>query len=469
MSEAAPLTFGRYEALFHIASGGMAEVFAARLSGPAGFEKLVAVKRLLPELDDERFVGMFLDEARLAAHISSPNVVQTYELGRADDDGALYIVMELVVGITLFELCVNAVEGPMRGMPIPIVVEIMAQAAHGASDAHEATTPTGNLLHVIHRDISPQNILVGVDGRVRVTDFGIARAVSRSTETQVGQLKGKVAYVAPEQARGQELDPRCDVFALGVVTWEALTGKSLFNTGEPIETIQRVLNLPIPSPAKFRPDVPDALAEVVLWALQRDRDKRCPSAARFERALRDAIPGAASGRDISAFVHANGGPPLARIKKRINEIHSGHDRTVMRPPPTAKAHSSRLFPDAEVSSARLIGRPSDAPPRKRSQRELPTEEIPPENPYPSRGAGKLRTEAPAGRQRRLGAALILGISAWLIAGIVAWLTLAGGSSRRDGPALIQAPTDQATNEPSNRATNDATDETATAPDDPPTP
>lgn len=419
----------------------MAEVFAARLSGPAGFEKLVAVKRLLPELDEDKFVGMFLDEARVAAHITSPHVVQTLELGRAEDDGALYIVMELVVGVTLFELCVNTIDGPTRRMPVPMVVEIMAQAARGTSDAHEATTPTGNPLHVIHRDISPQNILVGTDGRIRVTDFGIARAVSRTTETAVGQLKGKVAYVSPEQARGKDLDPRSDVFALGVVTWEALTGKSLFNTGEPIETIDRVLKLPIPSPAKFRPDIPDAVCEAVLWALKRDRDERCPSAARFERALRDAGMQPPTQREVAKFVRANGGPPLQRITQRISEVHAGHDRTVMRPAPTRdrraakRATASRLFPEAEVSSAKLIGRPSDAPPAKRSQRELPTEELQPVNASGDRGGRRL-SEPPAGRKRRLGAALAVGVSAWVIAGVVAWLTLSGGPPRRDGPALI---------------------------------
>lgn len=436
---ATPLTFGRYEALFHIASGGMAEVFAARLRGPAGFEKLVAVKRLLPDLNDEHFVSMFLDEARIAAQISSPHVVQTLELGRAEDDGALYIVMELVVGVTLFDLCVSVIEGsgevgraptrPPQLLPIPIVVDIVAQAARGMGDAHDATTPTGNALHVVHRDISPQNLLCGVDGRVRVTDFGIARAVSRSTETQVGQLKGKVAYVSPEQGRGQKLDVRSDVFSLGIVAWEALTGKSLFNTGEAAETLDRVLELKIPSPRALRPDVPEALANAVMWALQRDIDKRCPSAARFERAIREAVPGA-NGRALASFVKMHGGPTLERITRKIHEMHDGGEPSVMR---KLGSKSKRIVPEAEVSSTRVLGA-TTAP---RSQRELETEEVRPDSLKLSKG--QALSEAPAGRRRRLGAALAVGIFAWFAAIVVAYFAFSSGPQAPANTADVSEP------------------------------
>lgn len=439
MAVATPLTFGRYEALFHIASGGMAEVFAARLRGPAGFEKLVAVKRLLPDLNDEHFVSMFLDEARIAAQISSPHVVQTLELGRAEDDGALYIVMELVVGVTLFDLCVSVIEGsgevgraptrPPQLLPIPIVVDIVAQAARGMGDAHDATTPTGNALHVVHRDISPQNLLCGVDGRVRVTDFGIARAVSRSTETQVGQLKGKVAYVSPEQGRGQKLDVRSDVFSLGIVAWEALTGKSLFNTGEAAETLDRVLELKIPSPRALRPDVPEALANAVMWALQRDIDKRCPSAARFERAVREAVPGT-NGRALASFVKMHGGPTLERITRKIHEMHDGGEPSVMR---KLGSKSKRIVPEAEVSSTRVLGA-TTAP---RSQRELETEEVRPESVKPSKG--QALSEAPAGRRRRLGAALAVGIFAWFAAIVVAYFAFSSGPQAPADTSDIREP------------------------------
>src|SRR5687767_8991750 len=201
----APLRFGRYEALFKIAAGGMAEVFAARIRGEAGFEKLVAVKRMLPHLaDDPDFVTMFLDEARVAATIGSPHVVQTLDLGRADD-GALYIVMELVVGVTLADL-VGHDHNRLQPLPVAIAAEIIAQAAQGLDDAHEAVTPAGDHLEIVHRDISPQNVLIGVDGRVRVADFGIARALFRMTQSETGRVKGKCAYFSPEQAVGKPLD-----------------------------------------------------------------------------------------------------------------------------------------------------------------------------------------------------------------------------------------------------------------------
>ena len=429
MSAGVPLTFGRYEALFHIASGGMAEVFAARLRGPAGFEKLVAVKRLLPDLNSDHFVSMFLDEARLAAQIVSPHVVQTLELGRADDDGALYIVMELVVGVTLFDLCVSAMDTSKELMPIPIVAEILCQAAHGLNDAHEATTPTGNALKVVHRDISPQNLLCGVDGRVRVTDFGIARAVSRSTETQAGQLKGKVAYVSPEQARGKRLDRRSDVFSLGVVAWEALTGKSLFNTGDPVETMDRVLTLKIPSPKALRSDVPDELAKAVLWALERDPSKRCPSAARFAQAVEDAAE-RASTREVAGFVSRYGGPALHRIQDLIREVERGQERSLIRQLDSA---NTRIVPEAEVSSSRLIGSPTDA---GKSQREIATMEMRPEE-IPLDSNGVALSEAPTGRQRRLSAALVVGIVAWVAAAVIIYLSVSEPTTTPTPPLQLE--------------------------------
>jgi len=442
-SPAVPLTFGRYEALFHVASGGMAEVFAARLSGPAGFEKLVAVKRLLPELADEHFVTMFLDEARLAAHISSPHVVQTLELGRAEDDGALYIVMELVVGVTLYDLAVGVIDGALGQLPIPVVAEILAQAARGLDDAHNATTPTGQHLHVVHRDISPQNILVGADGRVRVTDFGIARAVMRSTKTQVGQLKGKVAYVSPKQAKSLPLDRRSDVFSLGVVAWECLTGRSLFNTGDPIETLQRVKELRIPDPRELRPDCPEELATAVLWALTRDPERRCPNAARFARAVGDAVPNRPSTRKLAHFVQENAGAALSGIQDQIQQVSSGRERTVMRPAPKSSAEGSRIVPAAaETGTQPLIGLPTGmhevvsgeepaftSPPAIAGS-ETPTHagktpRPPGETPIappvvPGGGAGP--AAAADGQLRVL---MAVGVAAWIGAAALAWYTLAG--------------------------------------------
>ncbi len=297
----------------------MAEVYAARVRGEAGFQKLVAVKRMLPQLaDDDEFTNMFLDEARVAANISSPNCVSTIDLGRADD-GSLYIVMELVVGVTLARLLKWSVKN-RRPIPVHVAIDLLCQAAHGLHDAHEAATPLGEPLHIVHRDVSPQNVLVGVDGRVRLTDFGVARAVQRMTETVAGRVKGKFAYMAPEQLTAQEIDRRADLFSLGVVAWEFFTGQRLFVGEHPAETMDRVRNMPILSVTEVRPDVPQEVADVVASALERNRDLRCPTAREFEQRLRRAAMAAGIHNDkdeVTDFVRRSGGDALGKIRENI--------------------------------------------------------------------------------------------------------------------------------------------------------
>jgi eukaryotic-like serine/threonine-protein kinase len=299
-----PAIYGRYQTLFRIAAGGMAEVYAARVRGEAGFQKLVALKRMLPHLtDDERFVNMFMDEGKLAANIESPNVVSTLDLGRADD-GSLYLVMELVVGTTLSTLLRNvAKDGEL--CPIDVACEILAQAAQGLHDAHEAKTPFGAPLQLVHRDISPQNILVGTDGRVRITDFGVARAVLRRTKTSTGEFKGKLSYFSPEQCADRNLDRRSDLFSLGVVAWETLTTRRLFHAENPLAVLERVTRMPIPSAHTVRPEVPEAVAEVVAKALQRDRNERFDTALEFGQALRAAAQEAVGAGDRSQIGRAH--------------------------------------------------------------------------------------------------------------------------------------------------------------------
>lgn len=416
-----PLKFGRYDALFHIASGGMAEVFAASLRGPGGFEKMVAVKRLLPSLSAQSFVDMFHDEARLTSQITSPHVVSTLELGQDDEDGALFIVMELVVGVTLFDLCVfNVNEGRM--LPVEVVVEVLAQASQGLHDAHNATTALGEPLKVVHRDVSPQNILVGIDGRARVMDFGIARAVSRATQTRVGQVKGKVAYLSPEQSRGQPLDHRSDVFALGIVAWEALTGRSLFHTSDPALTAQRLREMPIPSPAKIRADVSREVGRVVLWALERDPARRCPSAAAFAEALRKACPGAGSD-SLGHYVRNNGGPALEKMRSAIQQHQQGRGTSLRRPATvTSKGPPERLVPNASQTRQRALT--SLNTPQGKRQRDVSTELVP-------------RPPLPRGSNRRL--LLAFGAFAWLGAVVLLWWLWARPIPE-EGPALHLPPT-----------------------------
>ncbi len=322
-----PRSVGRYELLFRIASGGMAEVYAGRVSGEAGFQKLVAVKRMLPQLaDDDEFVTMFLDEARVAANISSPNCVSTIDLGRADD-GSLYIVMELVVGVTLARILKWSVQN-RQPIPVSVAVDLLAQAGHGLHDAHEATTPLGHPLQIVHRDVSPQNVLVGVDGRVRLTDFGVARAVARMTETVTGRVKGKFAYMAPEQLVAKDVDRRSDVFSLGIVAWELFTGQRLFIGEHPAETMDRVRNMPILSVQEVRADVPKQVSDVVGWALERDPSRRCPTARDFEDAIRAAAAHAnipMAKEDVVRFVRSAGGDALAKIRDNIKVALSSRE------------------------------------------------------------------------------------------------------------------------------------------------
>jgi serine/threonine-protein kinase len=313
------LGFGRYEPLFRIGIGGMAEVYAARIRGEAGFQKLVAVKRMLPHLTgDPKFVGMFLDEARLAANIQSPHVVSTLDLGRSEE-GALYIVMELVIGVTIGQVLVYLSE---RGEYIdPLIgLELVAQAAQGLDDAHEARAPAGKLLELVHRDVSPQNILIGLDGRARMTDFGIAHALHlRRTQTQVGEMKGKFSYFSPEQAKGLAIDRRSDIFALGVVGWEVLTGRRLFR-GKMFEALEAIQSRPIPPPHELRPSLPPSVSDVLLKALERDPDARYPTASAFAAELRrtiNALGEAPDTRTIGSFVTEVGGDRLDQIQQHI--------------------------------------------------------------------------------------------------------------------------------------------------------
>lgn len=313
------LRFGRYEVLFRIAAGGMAEVFAARVRGEGGFEKLVAIKRMLPHLaQDGQFVQMFLDEARVAATLSSPNVVQTLDIGRTDD-GELYIVMEFVLGLSLSELIPLAwARGPL---PIPVCVEVLAQVATGLHHAHEARTTAGDRLNLIHRDVSPQNVMIGVDGRSRLTDFGIARVTrDRHQQTDHGTVKGKFAYCSPEQSLGGELDRRSDVFALGIVAWEMLAGRRLFARHSPVDTLEAVRSAEIPPLEVVRGRLPARLPDAVHRALERDPDRRWQAADAMAHALRESLGTVGSTPSIVAeFVRDLRPERVVQLEARVRD------------------------------------------------------------------------------------------------------------------------------------------------------
>jgi hypothetical protein len=288
----------RYELLGRLGSGGMAEVFLARALGIADFEKIVVLKRILPDKrDDPRFVGMLRDEARVAAVLDHPNIVHTYDVGV--DDGGVFIAMEYIDGEDVRTL-LDRVRKANETIPLPLALQIAAGAAAGLHHAHEKTDTHGTPLSIVHRDVSPANIIVTRHSTVKLIDFGIAKAGTTREQTAVGTLKGKVAYMSPEQVRGLKLDRRSDVFALGIVIYELVTMVRPFEADNQIAVMHRVCEEPHVPADERRPTLPASLGRVLDRALAKDPEERYPSAFQLledlERVTRDenlhALPGA---------------------------------------------------------------------------------------------------------------------------------------------------------------------------------
>jgi serine/threonine protein kinase len=294
---------GRYELLMPIASGGMAMVWAARLKGTRGFQKIVAVKTMLPKLsEDDQFEQMFLDEASLASQIRHPHVVEIMDLG--EEDGILYLVMEMVDGVPLNQLMKAAKK--RGGIPLPIAVRVVIQACAGLHAAHELKDRDGKLVGLVHRDVSPQNILVTYDGVTKVVDFGIAKATALGGgATVAGQIKGKVAYMSPEQVKGGKIDRRVDVFAIGIVLYALTTGKHPLRRESEAATMYNICSPEaVMPPSKIIQGYPAQLEKVVLGALAKDVDKRYKSCNDLLRAL-DSLPSsmrASTDEDVGNFV-----------------------------------------------------------------------------------------------------------------------------------------------------------------------
>lgn len=297
-----PRTLGRYEVVGVLGRGGMATVYLARHVGEAGFQRLLAIKVLHPHLAHEReFVTMLLDEARIAARLHHPNLVPIVDLG---SEGVLhYVVMEYVEGCTVSSLLAKH----KNQRPPRLIVPIVLDALTGLHAAHTLTDENGQPMNLVHRDVSPQNILVGVDAIARVTDFGIARAEARINSTRPGQMKGKLAFMSPEQVRdSSHIDARSDVFAMGVLLWSALTARRLFRGSSDAATLGNVLSMPIPVPSSVGLKPPAVFDDICMRALERDPEKRFSSALEMEEALREvAIANGFLGsrREIAEWVH----------------------------------------------------------------------------------------------------------------------------------------------------------------------
>ncbi|MGE3458148.1 MAG: serine/threonine protein kinase [Kofleriaceae bacterium] len=281
-SETAPPAFvgvggslGKYQLISRLAIGGMAEIFIARATGIEGFEKLVVLKRILPQFaGDSHFIRMFLREARLAATLHHQNIAQVYDIGRVG--GTYFFTMEYIHGVDLRHLL--RASQPHGPAPLAETLSIIVGAAAGLHHAHDKRNGTGEPLGLVHRDVSPSNVLVGYDGSVKVVDFGIATATAVRDETRPGTIKGKITYMSPEQCQGRPLDRRSDIFALGIILYELSTGQYLFSGDGDLQVMRKIVDEDIPPPSSRHADYPPELERIVMRALRRDPDERYATA-----------------------------------------------------------------------------------------------------------------------------------------------------------------------------------------------
>ncbi|MCA3012991.1 MAG: serine/threonine protein kinase [Myxococcaceae bacterium] len=279
MAQADPkknIRFGKYTLIDRIAVGGMAEIFLARQAGIENFEKTIVIKRIRPHLSKQpNFVKMFLNEAKLAAQLNHPNIVQIYDLGRIGE--SYFIAMEYVFGRDMRRIIPKA---DSLGIPFPMVyaLKIASSVCEGLYYAHQKTDTYGTALNIVHRDVTPENIFVSFDGTVKVLDFGIAKAANQIEQTRAGEIKGKLSYMSPEQCMGKQLDNRSDLFSLGTVLYEWLTGFKLFTGDSEVAILKSITEGKIYAPSYFKADIPEAVEAILMKALEKDRERRYQTA-----------------------------------------------------------------------------------------------------------------------------------------------------------------------------------------------
>ena len=354
---------GRYRVFEQIASGGTATVHLARMAGPHGFSRALAAKRLHPQLaTDSELALMLLDEARLTSRIRSPFVVSTVDVVAQGQE--LLIVMEYVLGESLAGIlrpAGSAVTRESRGVAPDVAAAIMVNVLSGLHAAHELKNDVGESIGLVHRDVSPQNILVGADGVARVLDFGIAKAMGRSQTTREGTIKGKLAYMSPEQMRGMEVDRRTDIFAASIVFWELLTGERLFGGTDEQSTIGKLLMAEIPAPSTVRPELGRTVDELVMKGLSRDPSERYETALAMASAIEQGMPVASTSRVatwLDELIHDD----LARRRERLRVVEQLEDDDTT--PPPMNAPMNALFGE-QTGSAQSLSVDSWSQPRAR--------------------------------------------------------------------------------------------------------
>ena len=419
-----PDRFGQYELLEKIASGGMAEVFRARRTGVEGFQKTVAIKKILPHIaDNDEFITMFADEAKLAAELNHPNIAHIYDLGKIQA-GGYFIAMEYVEGTDLRSLLLAGRQSGLP-MPVPLAVYVASKVASALDYAHRRRDARGEDLHIVHRDVSPQNILISHEGEIKLCDFGIAKADRKVSQTESGSLKGKLQYMSPEQAWGKPIDHRSDLFSLGSVLHEMLTGERLFRGATDMVVLELVRKAEVVAPSRLNPDVSAALDAVVLKALAREPDARYATGSEMLRDL-EAI--------LYSYSPAPGSADVAIYLNRLKEA-------------AAAAATARPAEPARVSAPPPAPEPVPAAPRP---------PVPPPPPPPAAAPVAAASPPQAGEEgarggevfgsfsatrieseRKKRAPLYIGMAAVLVIGGILALVL---GRRSPAPAPAVAPT-----------------------------
>jgi len=322
-------TLGRYKLLALLATGGMAEIHLARQAGIRGFERLVVVKKILPHLAaEEAFLEMFFDEARIASLLNHPNIVQIYDLGQEGDD--YFMAMEYLEGESL-SFVEREARKKERYMSPAVAAGIIAQVCDGLEYAHAFKNHDGQTMNIVHRDVSPQNIIVLFSGGVKLVDFGIAKAASQVHKTRAGSLKGKLSYLAPEQCLGKPVDRRTDIFSLGIILWELLTRRRLFKRDNEGATLNAVMNEEIPTIRAIRSPVPVTLEAVAMRALEKSPGDRFQTAGEMGAALRDYLikTGEAAGTaEIAAFIKGALGERAQNKKAMLERLRTSDKKEV---------------------------------------------------------------------------------------------------------------------------------------------
>jgi len=389
--------FGKFQLLKKIATGGMAEIHIAKQRGMEGFEKIVVIKMILPHLaNNADFVNMFLDEARIAARLTHPNIVQIYDLGRAG--GTYFIAMEYVQGENLRSIS-KVARKHSASIPLEHIVKIASQACEGLHYAHTKTDTSGNPLHIVHRDVSPQNILVSFEGVIKLVDFGIAKAATQYAETKAGILKGKYSYMSPEQCKGKHIDNRSDVFSMGIVLWELATGVRLYKKSSELMILKEITEGKVTPPREINQQIPAELEAIILKALEKHADNRFQDALQMHLALEEFMKNrglTSSTVHLSAFMREMFKEKLDNLRK-IEEAQASGDSL-----------ESFLFDDVNLEAEMYVPG-TGVTPSQASPISTPSQPL---YPRPTTGVSRL-SPAPAppstGRSRNilLGALLVV--------------------------------------------------------------